>query len=65
MKLNIDTLNSYELLTIKENKLYKVKELGIPSRTIFHWKEKNLLFEMPEKKEKNTMLTFSLCPFCC
>jgi DNA-binding transcriptional MerR regulator len=40
-----------------------VKQLNIASRTVHHWKEKNLLFDIHQADEKNNKLLFSISEY--
>jgi DNA-binding transcriptional MerR regulator len=57
------SLKPYEVMSLIQEKDYKAKDLGVSSRTIFNWKEKKLLFDIHDDKEKNTMLKFNLAEY--
>jgi DNA-binding transcriptional MerR regulator len=56
-------MNSIDIKLIMAERVYKVKETEVPTRTIHHWKNEGLLFEEHKKNEKNLMMKFSLSEY--
>lgn len=56
-------MNSIDIKLIMAERVYKVKETEVPTRTIHHWKNEGLLFEEHKKTEKNLMMKFSLSEY--
>ena len=53
----------HNLLSVIQEKVYKAKDLGVASRTIYHWKTEGLLFNSHNDIEKNMMTRFSLSEY--
>ncbi len=56
-------MSSIDIKSVMTDKVYKVKDLQVPTRTIHHWKNEELLFEEHKKTEKNLMMKFSLSEY--
>lgn len=56
-------MNTKDIKSIILQKLYKAKDLEVPSRTIHHWKNEGLLFEEHDDNERNMMIRFSLSEY--
>lgn len=56
-------MDVHNLLPIIQEKVYNAKDLGVASRTIYHWKTKGLLFDSHNDIEKNMMTRFSLSEY--
>jgi DNA-binding transcriptional MerR regulator len=56
-------LTTNELMPYIQDKVYKASEIGVPARTIHHWKNEGILFESSSETEKNKMLKFSLAEY--
>lgn len=56
-------MNSIDIKSIITEKVYKVKDIEVSTRTIHHWKKEGLLFEEQVKTEKNLMMKFSLSEY--
>lgn len=52
-----------DITSIMTEKVYKVKDTEVPTRTIHYWKNEKLLFEEHEKADKHLMMKFSLSEF--
>lgn len=63
IKLNLIKMNSTDIKSIMTERVYKVKETEVPTRTIHHWKNEGLLFQEHKKTEKNLMMRFSLSEY--
>ena len=56
-------MDVHNLLPIIQEKVHNAKDLGVASRTIYHWKIKGLLFDSHNDIEKNMMTRFSLSEY--
>ena len=56
-------MDVHNLLPIIQEKVYNAKDLGVASRTIYHWKTEGLLFNSHNDIEKNMMTRFSLSEY--
>ena len=56
-------MDVHNLLPIIQEKVYSAKDLGVASRTIYHWKTEGLLFNSHNDIEKNMMMRFSLSEY--
>jgi len=56
-------MDVHNLLPIIQEKVYSAKDLGVASRTIYHWKTEGLLFNPHNDIEKNMMMRFSLSEY--
>lgn len=63
IKIKLTKMNSIDIKSLINERVYKVKEIEIPNRTIHHWKQEELLFEEQNKSEKNLMMKFSLSEY--
>jgi DNA-binding transcriptional MerR regulator len=63
MLLKNKKMDVHDLLPIIQEKVYRAKDLGVASRTIYHWKTEGLLFDSHNDVEKNMMIRFSLSEY--
>lgn len=59
--INVERIEKIE--KIISSPIFSVKQLNIAPRTIHHWKEKDLLFDIHKEDEKNKKMLFSISEY--